>query len=124
METFEYAVARSLGAYPIYSETTRQVNRRTPFFRYYGPGTTPPGYRWPGCYNGGPDLLVRKTVEVVLGFLLIVVGLIMAIPGVPGPGLAVVVLGLVLLSAHYHWARRTLEWAKGRLDRLRGKKRQ
>ena len=67
---------------------------------------------------------MRKTLEVVLGFFLIVVGLILAIPGIPGPGLALVALGLVLLSAHYHWARRALEWAKGKLDALRAKKRQ
>lgn len=64
---------------------------------------------------------MRKTLEVILGFLLIVVGLLLAIPGVPGPGLALVALGLVLLSAHYHWARRTLEWAKHKFESLRSR---
>jgi len=67
---------------------------------------------------------VRRIVKVILGFLLIVVGLLLSIPGVPGPGLALVALGLLLLSEQFPWARRILEWAKGRFRalsaRLRG----
>jgi len=62
---------------------------------------------------------VRRIVKAILGFLLILVGLLLSIPGVPGPGLAVVALGLLLLSEQFPWARRILEWAKGKFRELR-----
>jgi len=55
---------------------------------------------------------IRKFLRISLGFLLVAVGLILSIPLVPGPGIVVVILGLLLLSEHFHWARRLLDWAK------------
>jgi uncharacterized protein (TIGR02611 family) len=55
---------------------------------------------------------IRKGLRIVCGFFLLVAGLIMAIPGVPGPGIAVMILGLVILSDHFEWARRLLDWVK------------
>jgi uncharacterized protein (TIGR02611 family) len=55
---------------------------------------------------------IRKGLRIVCGFFLLVAGLILAIPGVPGPGIAVMILGLVILSAHFEWARRLLDWVK------------
>jgi len=49
----------------------------------------------------------------------VAVGLILALPGVPGPGLAVIALGLVILAEHFHWARRLLDWARHKLERAR-----
>jgi hypothetical protein len=57
---------------------------------------------------------------VVCGFLLVSVGLILAIPGVPGPGIPVAVLGLVILSGHFSWAKRLLDWAREKSDWSRG----
>jgi hypothetical protein len=54
----------------------------------------------------------RNILRISAGFLLLIAGLIMAIPGVPGPGIVVMILGLVILSDHFHWARRLLDWAK------------
>ncbi len=56
---------------------------------------------------------IRKILQIGLGFLLLAVGLILSIPFVPGPGILVIILGLVILGNHFHWARRLLEWAKG-----------
>jgi hypothetical protein len=53
----------------------------------------------------------------VAGFTLVGVGLIMALPGVPGPGIVVIILGLVILAEHYHWARRLLDWGKSKFSR-------
>jgi len=64
---------------------------------------------------------VVRFFKVVLGFLLILVGLILSIPGIPGPGLVLVVLGLVILSKHFHWARRILEWGKAKFEAVTGK---
>jgi uncharacterized protein (TIGR02611 family) len=59
---------------------------------------------------------IRKILRISLGFLLLAVGLIMAIPGVPGPGIVVIILGLVILSNHFEWARRLLHWTKQKAD--------
>lgn len=62
---------------------------------------------------------MRRIFRVTLGFLLLLAGFILALPGVPGPGFVLVLLGLVLLSEHFHWARRSLEWAKEKAARAK-----
>jgi len=64
---------------------------------------------------------VRRIVKAILGFLLILVGLLLAIPGIPGPGLALVALGLLLLSDQFPWARRILEWVRQKFRAVREK---
>ncbi len=68
---------------------------------------------------------VRRILRAFFGFFLIAVGLILALPGIPGPGLLVALGGLVLLSEHFHWARRLLAWAKRKAahahEKARGK---
>ena len=54
----------------------------------------------------------NRATATVLGFTLVVVGLILAIPGVPGPGLPTVFLGLIVLGEHFHWAKRITDWVK------------
>ena len=62
---------------------------------------------------------MRKIVRVIVGFVMLVGGLIMALPGVPGPGLLIALGGLIVLSEHFHWARRTLNWLKRRGAQVR-----
>jgi uncharacterized protein (TIGR02611 family) len=62
---------------------------------------------------------VRKALRIALGFLVLLAGLVMVIPGVPGPGLAVIIVGLIILSDHFQWARSALHWAKQKTERLR-----
>ncbi len=62
---------------------------------------------------------VRKILRICLGFLALAAGLILALPGVPGPGIALVLVGLVLLSDHFEWARRLLHWAQAKFGHLR-----
>ena len=57
---------------------------------------------------------LRKHLRIFFGFLTLVVGIILAIPGVPGPGIPFIIAGLVLLSDHFTWARRVLDWSKQR----------
>src|SRR5687767_14535857 len=47
-----------------------------------------------------------RVLKVGTGFLLLVVGGVLAIPGVPGPGFLVLFAGLALLSAEFVWALR------------------
>jgi uncharacterized protein (TIGR02611 family) len=62
---------------------------------------------------------MRKYLRISVGFFLLAAGLVLAIPGVPGPGSVVIVLGLVILAEHYHWARRALDWAKRKAEAVR-----
>lgn len=46
-------------------------------------------------------------------------GLLLSLPGVPGPGLLIALGGLVLLSKEFHWARRAVAWLKRRAAQAR-----
>ena len=48
---------------------------------------------------------VRAT-RIVIGIVLILVGAVLSLPLVPGPGLLVVFGGLTVLSSEFEWARR------------------
>ena len=63
------------------------------------------------------DLAYRVGVGVVG---LVVLGLgILAIP-YPGPGWAIVFVGLAILATEFEWARRALTWTRERYDRFMG----
>lgn len=59
------------------------------------------------------DLVYRIAVGVV-GLLVLAVG-ILAIP-YPGPGWAIVFVGLAILATEFDWARRLLAYARERYD--------
>ncbi len=52
----------------------------------------------------------RKIGVAVVGFAVLLAGLIMLV--LPGPGLLMIILGLIILSAEYEWAKRHLDKAK------------
>lgn len=60
--------------------------------------------------------LVRKLVIALIGFPIIVVGIIL-IP-LPGPGILICLLGLIILSLEFDWAKRYADKAKGYLRKL------
>lgn len=62
----------------------------------------------------------RKVAVFVLGWLLILAGLVLAIPGVPGPGLLIALVGLLILASEYKWAKRLLVRFRRRFPRLAG----
>ncbi len=66
---------------------------------------------------------MRKAIRITLGFVLLLAGLVLALPGVPGPGIAVMIVGLVILSDHFDWARGLLDWAKRKAEDLRNRAR-
>jgi uncharacterized protein (TIGR02611 family) len=63
------------------------------------------------------DFTYRVTVGVV-GLVVLVVG-IAAIP-YPGPGWAIVFLGLAILASEFYWAHRTLTFTRRHYDRAMG----
>ena len=56
---------------------------------------------------------------MLLGFALLILGGLLAFPGVPGPGIPILLLGLWILSPHFAWARRALAWVKAKTARWR-----
>ncbi len=64
---------------------------------------------------------MRRILKISAGFLLIAAGLLLSIPGVPGPGLLIAIGGLALLADHFHWARRTMDWGKAKLHTAKEK---
>ena len=65
--------------------------------------------------------VMRKRLRICAGFLALLVGAILALPLVPGPGIPLMLVGLVLLSDHFVWAKRCLDWAKRKWQHLRPK---
>jgi uncharacterized protein (TIGR02611 family) len=55
---------------------------------------------------------VRRGGVFLVGSALLVAGAAMLV--LPGPGIAVMLLGLVVLSAEFQWAQRVLAWARER----------
>jgi uncharacterized protein (TIGR02611 family) len=60
---------------------------------------------------------VRRVFLIVVGFTLLLLGIIMIFT--PGPGTPVILLGLGLLAAEFVWARRLMERIKREGTRLK-----
>jgi uncharacterized protein (TIGR02611 family) len=60
---------------------------------------------------------VRRGLRIVVGFTLLLAGIVMIVT--PGPGWLVILLGLGLLAAEFVWARRLMERIKREGDRVR-----
>lgn len=52
-----------------------------------------------------------------LGFILVGLGFILALPLVPGPGVLLVIVGLAMLAHEFDWAERLLERTLDRVER-------
>ena len=59
----------------------------------------------------------KRLVKVIVGFTLLLFGVIMLVT--PGPGWVAIGLGLALLAAEFVWARRLLNRLKAEGNRLR-----
>jgi uncharacterized protein (TIGR02611 family) len=60
---------------------------------------------------------VRRGTVFLVGTTLLIAGSAMLV--LPGPGIAVILLGLVVLSAEFQWAQRVLAWAKDRASDIK-----
>jgi hypothetical protein len=59
----------------------------------------------------------KRVGVTIAGFVLILGGLALSLPGIPGPGFLVIIAGLAVLGTEYEWARRTLDQARERARR-------
>lgn len=55
---------------------------------------------------------VKRGGVFLVGMTVLIAGAAMLV--LPGPGIAVMLLGLVVLSAEFQWAKRILAWARDR----------
>ncbi len=65
--------------------------------------------------------VMRTHLRIFVGFLALLTGAILALPLVPGPGIPLMLVGLVLLSDHFTWAKRCLDWVKRKWRHLTAK---
>jgi membrane protein implicated in regulation of membrane protease activity len=67
----------------------------------------------------------KRIARITAGVVLIIVGLFLMLPGVPGPGFVVVFAGLSVLAVDFVWAHRLKtklkEQAGKMVDKVRGK---
>jgi uncharacterized protein (TIGR02611 family) len=61
----------------------------------------------------------KRITVTILGSLLVIAGLILMLPLVPGPGILVLVIGLAVLGSEYDWASDAMHWAKDYYQRTR-----
>ena len=68
----------------------------------------------------------KRVARVTAGVVLILVGLFLMIPGIPGPGFLVVFAGLSVLAVDFVWAHRLKtklkDGASKMVEKVRGKK--
>ena len=65
--------------------------------------------------------IFQRIAVVILGVLVVIAGIIMSGPGVPGPGIVTILLGLGFLALEFDWAERWMErviiWGDRAADR-------
>lgn len=66
-----------------------------------------------------PTSAARRAVKVLCGFAALIAGGVLALPGIPGPGIPLILLGLWLLHDHFEWARRSFAWLRKRTAAFR-----
>ena len=61
----------------------------------------------------------KRYLKIGSGLLLLVVGLLTSVPGIPGPGFLTIIGGLALLAGEYVWARKLLDRCKNYGEQLK-----
>jgi len=68
---------------------------------------------------------IRRLIVAVIGTTVILLGIILALPLVPGPGFVAILAGLAILGTEFLWARRLLRSVRARMraavNSVRGK---
>ena len=67
----------------------------------------------------------KRVARITSGIVVVVIGVVMSIPGVPGPGLLVIFAGLSILAVDFVWAHRLktkIKESAGKVvDKVRGR---
>ena len=62
-----------------------------------------------------------RASRILAGGVLVLIGVVLALPGIPGPGLLVIFAGLGVLGGEFEWARRLRERMLHAFRRLTGR---
>jgi len=62
--------------------------------------------------------LIKRVLRWAVALILIVLGLVLSIPGVPGPGILVVLIGVFVLLPESRWLRKKYASLKRRYPRI------
>lgn len=62
--------------------------------------------------------LLKRIARWVVALVLIVVGLVLSVPGVPGPGFLVILIGIFVLLPESRWLRKKYAALKHRYPRI------
>jgi len=60
----------------------------------------------------------KRVLRITSGIVLLVLGVIMMVPGVPGPGLLLIFFGLSILAVDFVWAHRLKTHLKTQTDKV------
>lgn len=63
--------------------------------------------------------LAKRVILIVFGFTILLLGIVLSVPGVPGPGFLVIFGGLAILAVEFIWARKLLKRFQDQATRLR-----
>lgn len=58
-----------------------------------------------------------KLITTIIGGIILILGAVLSLPLIPGPGLLLIILGLTILSREYPWAQKPLVWLKNKLSK-------
>jgi hypothetical protein len=62
-----------------------------------------------------------RASRILAGVVLVLIGIVLALPGIPGPGLLVIFGGLGVLGGEFESARRLRDWMTATFRRLAGR---
>ena len=62
--------------------------------------------------------LFKRVLRWVVALILIVIGVVLSIPGVPGPGILVILIGVFVLLPESRWLRKKYAALKRRYPRI------
>lgn len=63
----------------------------------------------------------KRVLRITGGIILLIAGIIMTIPLVPGPGLLVIFIALTILAIDFVWAHRAKTWMHGKYSQALNK---
>jgi hypothetical protein len=63
--------------------------------------------------------MIWRLCRIILGFALLAAGVLLSLPGIPGPGILLVLLSFGILSRDFHWAERARAYIHRKWEELR-----
>jgi hypothetical protein len=68
--------------------------------------------------------MIWRLCRIICGFILLAAGLFLSLPGIPGPGIVLIVLSFGVLSHDFHWAKRAQAYVHRKWHDLRNRQTQ